>query len=182
MRHVDIDFAAPVRRIGAFHTALLAIGAALMGASLLHFTAVQREADRVEKVYRKAVAEAERDSAKPVRPPEVRLPPTQVRAINAAIDRLNLPWAELFAILETTKPDNVALLAVEPDGKKRSLVILAESRSPEHMLRFVEHLRRQPFFEDAFLTKHELRDEDPSSPYRFSLEIRWTDAHSHDAS
>jgi Tfp pilus assembly protein PilN len=182
MRRVDIDFAGPVRRIGPFYAALLAIGAALLGTSLLHFAATQREANRVEMVYRKSVAEAARNSTKPDPAPELRIPAAQVRAINAAIDRLNMPWAELFAILETAKPDNVALLAVEPDGGKRSLMILAESRSPEPMLHFVERLRGQPFFEDAFLTRHELREQDPSSPYRFSLEIRWTDARANDAS
>jgi hypothetical protein len=182
MRRVDIEFAAPARGIGRLQAALVAIAAALLGASLLHFVAIQRDADRVEKVYRKIMVDAERNPAKSARITEARIPPPQVRAINAAIDRLNLPWAELFAVLETSKPDNVALLAVEPDGKKRTVVIIAESRSPDHMLRFVERLRQQPFFRDAFLTRHELRDVDPSNPYRFSLEIRWTDTHANDAS
>jgi hypothetical protein len=182
MKPIRIDFATPRRRIGRLNAALLAIGAALLALSLLHWMALQRDADRVDKVYRKAVADAKRDSAKPVANAEARIAAPQVRAINAAIERLNLPWAELFAMLEASKPEDVALLAVEPDGRKRSVVILAESRSPEHMLRFAERLRQQPLFADAFLTRHERKDDDPHAPYRFSLEIRWTQAHAHDAS
>jgi hypothetical protein len=41
------------------------------------------------------------------------------------------------------------------------------------MIDFVERLRAVPLFEEAFLVKHERRDQDAAHPYRFALEVRW---------
>ena len=41
------------------------------------------------------------------------------------------------------------------------------------MIAFAERLKRTPMFEEAVLAKHEIREQDPNRPYRFTVELRW---------
>ena len=115
---------------------------------------------------------------------QVRLPPPaapvmiadgRVAAINGAIAELNLPWQALFTSLEQIKPNNIALLGLEPNGPKHVLRISAEAKQAEDMLDFVRLLRRQPPFIDALLVKHETYAQDPNRPLRFAVEAVWKD-------
>ena len=181
MRAPDIRFALGGRGGRRIGTALLVVAAGMLAASLLQLSSAHRKAQWVESEYRKAVAEAERRRSPQGPAGSAELPAARVLAINAAIEKLNLPWAELFAALEQAKPDGVALLRLEPNGGKRSALIVAESRSQEPMIQFVARLREVAFFDDAFLVRHEVREDAAGRPYRFSLEIRWPGAHADDA-
>src|SRR5690606_29033155 len=57
----------------------------------------------------------------------------QVAAVNAAILQLNLPWRDLHDAVATATPASVALLALEPDAKRRVLRITAEARGSDDM-------------------------------------------------
>ena len=103
------------------------------------------------------------------------LPADEVRAINRAIVKLNLPWRRLFAALEAGKPANVALLALEPDPGREVLRVVAEVKQADDMLAFVDRLAARPEFAGVALVKHEINDQDPNRPYRFQLEARWKD-------
>jgi len=109
----------------------------------------------------------------PPEPARAALPETRVVAINNAITQLNLPWAPLFESLENLQPRDVALLSLEPDGKKRLLRILAEAKQPDDMIAFVRLLREQPQFADAVLLKHEVNVQDPNRPIRFLVQAWW---------
>jgi hypothetical protein len=174
VKPIDIQFASRAGDKRIFHIGCLALGALALAASLWEAAMTEAASNQAEAQYRDAVSKAERRAREPAPTRAFSLPPAQIRAVNAAIDKLNLPWGQLFAVLEHTKPDHVALLSIEPDGKKRSLHISAESKTYAEMLDFVERFRQAAPFEDAFLTKHEIRDQDPNRPYRFSVELRWS--------
>ena len=42
---------------------------------------------------------------------------------------LMIPWGDVFSALETSALDDLALLAIEPDAKKRQLKITAEAKN-----------------------------------------------------
>jgi hypothetical protein len=129
--------------------------------------------ERLEADLGEAAANVARRTTVPSVRAAIAIPNTQINAINGAIGQLNLPWTELFQAFEAAKPDTVALISLEPDGRKRTLVVQAETQSPDQMIAFAERLKRLPMIEEAFLIKHEIRDQDPNRPYRFTLELRW---------
>ena len=175
IRAPDIDFAprAPARSAVAF-LALIAAAACCIGV-LWYYFASAGKLQRIDAAISVATDTAERRrSARPAESAPT-IAPTRITAINGAIARLNVPWGELFAAFEAERPKNVALLALLPDARKRSLIVQAEATTPQAMVEFVERLRGVPLFEDAFLLKHERRDQETGQPYRFAVEVRWKD-------
>jgi Tfp pilus assembly protein PilN len=70
-------------------------------------------------------------------------------------------------------PTSVALLALEPDAKRRVLRITAEARSSDDMLAYVERLQDEDWFSGVALTRHEINEQDPNRPIRFQLDAEW---------
>lgn len=96
-----------------------------------------------------------------------------IDSINQAIGQMNLPWGELFGIFESQQNPNLALLALEPDGRMQTLKVLAEAKAPEDMADFFETLLAEKRFSRVLLTKHETNDQDPNRPIRFVLIANW---------
>lgn len=97
----------------------------------------------------------------------------QAEAVNAAILQLNLPWPALRDAIEGATPATVALLSLEPDPRRRSLKITAETRDAEAMIAYVAQLKRQDLFGDVVLLRHEINELDPNRPLRFELDAPW---------
>ncbi len=76
--------------------------------------------------------------------------------------------------IEQGTPATIALLSLDPDPATRTLRIVAEARTSDAMLGFVELLKQQPFFSSAVLVKHEVSDQDPNQPLRFQVDVQWT--------
>lgn len=101
------------------------------------------------------------------------LAPERVAAANRAIDQLNLPWNDLFEIFETRTLPSVALLALEPDGRKGMIRVTAEARTADGMADFLQLLAAEPRLAEVFLTKYEINEQDLNRPVRFVLAARW---------
>lgn len=173
MRAPQIQFARgrdPVRLIGI---AAAVLAAALAGLSAWEYAAKLHVLNQLEADIVGAARLADRRRAAPVSQAAAQIPEPRVNAINSAIARLNIPWSELFAAFETEKAKDIALLALLPDARNRSLVVQAETPSARSMIEFVERLRANASFNEVFLTKHERREQDAGQPYRFTIEIRW---------
>lgn len=113
-----------------------------------------------EPAYHKVVARAQ-------------LQPEQAAAVNAAIMQLNLPWRELHDMVQAATPATVALLALEPDAKKRVLRITAEAKDSEAMIEYIEQMKAQGWFSNVALARHEINDQDQNHPVRFQLDAQW---------
>lgn len=103
------------------------------------------------------------------------IPDSQAAAVNSAVAQLNLPWRDVLTALEEATPPTIALLAVEPDAKKSLVKGLAEAKSSDGMIGYIEQLKQQEFFHAVILTKHETNDQDPNRPLRFQFEAHWTE-------
>lgn len=112
---------------------------------------------------------AARTARKPAAAP-FKLAATHANAINSAILQLNFPWSAALNAIEAATPSTIALLTLEPDGKKNRIKGMAEANSGEGMVAYIEHLKKQPFFADVELTKHEINEQDPNRPFRFQFE------------
>lgn len=169
MKPLDIQFAPQERAVSAAHAALV-VAVAAMGAAAWNYGATRAELVRVHEDIRLATAAGQRREPATA---AAAVPPDRVRAINVAVVQLNLPWSELFEAVESVMPAQVALIALEPNGRMRMLILQAEAKTAEHMIEFVDRLKSVPIFENVVLTRHEIRAQDPNRPYRFSIEVRW---------
>jgi hypothetical protein len=98
----------------------------------------------------------------------------QAASVNAAVMQLNLPWRALQDAIGAATPPTIAMLALEPDARKRSMKITAEAKSSDAMIAYVEELKKQELFSDVALTRHEINELDPLHPIRFQIEAEWT--------
>jgi Tfp pilus assembly protein PilN len=181
MKRVRIDFAAPSFARTLFHTRPATRMLAVVGLALCAAAATvgwQLVAAERAGAVQLAAARARASSAVvlPAAPPQPRVGPAQAGAVNAAVLQLNLPWRALYDAIGAATPPNVALLALEPDARKRSMRITAEVRGGDEMIAYVEQLKRQEWFTTVTLTRHEINDQDPNRPIRFQLDAQWTPA------
>jgi len=102
--------------------------------------------------------------------------PMDARAARAAAGvarDLQVPWAQMLAVLESVQSRDVTLLAVEPSAVLHNVRITAEAKSADAMLNFVDALRGQSFPE-ATLASHQLEAQVPGKPVRFTIQARWS--------
>ncbi len=176
MKPVRIDFApASVRRsvsaTGPAGWLLAGAGLALCVSAAVALVALHGEQVRNDARERRVAG-----APAPVRVAQVSVavPPAQANAVNGALLQLNLPWRDLAEAIEAATPPNVALLALDPEPKTRTLRIQAETKNSADMLAYVEQLKAQEFFVGAALIKHDINEQDTNMPLRFTLEVRWS--------
>ncbi len=89
---------------------------------------------------------------------------------------LLLPWNELFNALEAAAMDDVVLLSIEPDAKKKQLSIIAEAKNKELLFRYIQRLEATPQLSKVYMLKHELLQDIAQQPIRFVVTANWTKA------
>ena len=178
MTRLHIDFAPPSLRRTWFrlHPALLAAGlcglALCLGAAAAAWQVAQQREERGQLIELRARAAAR--LVLPAAAPKAAIPLLQAAAVNAAIVQLNVPWSGLQDAVEAATPATVALLALEPDAKKRLLQISAEVKTAQDMVTYIEQLKQQELFTSVILNHHETNLLDPNRPLRFQLQAQWS--------
>ncbi|HEU4622755.1 MAG TPA: PilN domain-containing protein [Burkholderiaceae bacterium] len=99
------------------------------------------------------------------------LEPAKVTEINRIIHPLNVPWSQVFDALETATPQDVALVAVEPDAQRYAIRLLVEAKSTDALFVYLNALDEHPAFERVALAKHDTQEQDPLKPVRFSIDV-----------
>jgi len=170
MRQVPIDFAQSRRALGwpTLVIFLLGLGCAgWVGHEGWQLTQQRLgRTDRLAQLRERAMQAATQSQT-------VSLSEQQITAINQAVDALNLPWDTLFNTLEAPRYREVALLALLPDREQGTLKIQAEAKSPAEMVGYLRNLQKEPCFSDVILVHHEINDQDPNKPIRFTVEATW---------
>lgn len=178
MKRLELDFHRSPRS-GAGGWALLAAGIALTGTVTWASTRIEAETAAHEAAERAIVAGL----------PEAligRQPPgagnkasdnalADIRRVQARID--NRPWQALFVALEGLASDDVALLSLTPDARKRQVRITAEARDLGAMLAYHRKLEGTPALRDVSLVSHEFAEQVQGRPVRFSLVASWETDH-----
>ncbi len=176
MKPIRIDFAPAsagrtLYRTSAASWLLGALGLALCVSAALAIVQLKAQQSAREAQLQKANAGR---AAAPAPVLKVSIPEAQALAVNAAVAQLNLPWRDLQDALEQASSADVALLGLEPDPKTRTLRINAEARNSDAMLAYVEQIKEQEFFVAAQLSKHDINEQDPNRPVRFTLDVQWS--------
>lgn len=101
------------------------------------------------------------------------LPAAQIKAVNEAVRRLNVPWGEIAQGIEAIRVPDTALLSIEPNARSGRMVVLAEAKNADAMLALYQRALNDSQFADAHLRKLEPNDKEALPVLRFSLDARW---------
>lgn len=174
MKKVRIDFAPPGLGRALYAGPRVALALLLMSLGMMpslvgtsmKYQALLREQARAQARVEAAVPRARAPARAPV-------PEAQASAVNAAVRQLNLPWRALHDAVQSATPAGIALLALEPDAKTRTLRITAEAKNSDDMIGYIEALRQQDWFGSVDLVRHEIEEQDPNRPIRFQIDAGW---------
>ena len=86
------------------------------------------------------------------------------------VQRLSLPWGELFSALESAASDKVALAGIEPDAKTGTVTITGDGKDYLAALSYVLNLSRTEGLERVQLVRHEQKNEGVS----FAVSAAWS--------
>jgi hypothetical protein len=97
--------------------------------------------------------------------------PEEVAAGRDAAQRLSLPWLDLLAALESAATEEVALLGIDPDAAKGTVLITGEARDYLATLDYLRGLGRSETLSQVQLVRHEQK----GRAVAFSVSADWLD-------
>lgn len=98
---------------------------------------------------------------------------SEIKRANEVILQLDLPWGPLFEAVEGSGHETVALLGIQPDAQKRTVSLAAEAKDMPSAVAYVKRLGREPVLSGAHIVNHQVQDQDPDKPLRFSVQAVW---------
>ena len=102
---------------------------------------------------------------------------SRVRAVNTAIRELNLPIGAILRALQPPPELRVAVLGVDAASGEsaRTVKVTAEAPAGEDMARYIGFISGRRPLSGAHLTRHEIIETASGRPYRFTVDVQWTD-------
>jgi len=164
-RRLELDYVASPRP--PLWLGVLVLAAALgIGAELFaRYHDAQLELARLEAAT--SLVSPQRRPARAV--PKERLD-EEVRAAEAVVRQLTLPWASLIETLERAATREVAVLQLQPDAQTRALRLTAEARNREAMFAYVRRLAAAQSLADVHVLSHQVQLDDPQKPIQFTVQ------------
>jgi hypothetical protein len=98
----------------------------------------------------------------------------ELAAVRETVQRLTLPWEELFAALESAATDQVTLASIEPDMAKGTVTISGDGKDYLAALSYVSNLGQSGGLERVQLVRHERKAADPNGPVSFAVTAAWS--------
>jgi hypothetical protein len=112
---------------------------------------------------RQAVRESEaRFARRTPAAPAAKATPQEVAAARETVERLAMPWDQLFRALESAATDKIALASIEPDAAKGMVTISGEGRDYLAALSYVANLSHAAGIERVQLVRHEHKAHRPN--------------------
>jgi hypothetical protein len=110
------------------------------------------------------------------RRPRAQPSPEEIRQGRETYMQLTTPWNDLFRTLEGAAPDNVLLLAIEPDPRAGTVLVSGAGKDYAAVLDYVARLQREKLLTRVHLVRHEIRQDDPQRAAAFSVSASWKEA------
>jgi hypothetical protein len=168
MQRLDIEFCASRGGTPWLGRVLLAVAAVILVDTGLSYHAAREAFDEGSKRL------ARRAPASGTHGPAPKATPQEIAAVRETVERLSLPWEELFIALESAASDRVALAAIEPDTKKGTVTISGDSKDYLAALSYVLNLSKTEGLEHVQLVRHEQKANDPNGPVSFAVSAGWS--------
>lgn len=99
----------------------------------------------------------------------------EIKNANQVLLQLSLPWDGLFQAVESANGGKVALLGIDPDSKRGRIKVSGEAKDFDALLGYIRTLQASKFFTGVYLQHHQVQEQDPDKPIRFTLDASWTD-------
>jgi len=96
--------------------------------------------------------------------------PQEVAAVRETVQRLTLPWDDLFAAIESAASDKVALAAIEPDPRNGTVTITGDGKDYLAALSYVLNLSHTEGMNRVQLVRHEQKNEGVN----FAVSAAWS--------
>jgi Tfp pilus assembly protein PilN len=172
---LSLDFARSRAQAGTLATVVAAAGAVaallVAGAWLDARQEQARWESRLEDTRRLAGRALPRLAPEAAASPQLQ---AELQAANAVLDQMSLGWGGLLDDVEAAVGADVALLALQPDARGRSVTIEGEARQMAALLELLTRLEATGSLEQVHLVQHETRVADPRRPVAFKIQARWT--------
>ena len=168
MRKLDLDYCKASSHASWAAWALLLVGLAWCGEIAFSHVRLEREIKGLETSL--GVAGMARETSH--RGSRQNYSPLELARARETIERIAVPWNELFSAVETVTTEHIALLAIEPDPKSGALSLSGEARDYPALLTYVARLEKSKPLHDVYLRRHELR-KDGSHALVFAITARW---------
>lgn len=107
--------------------------------------------------------------------PRVMQASAQFNNAKELVRRLTLPWDNLFESIEVSAQEKVALLNIQPDVQKGSVLIVAEAKNYDDMLGYTKRLSKTAL-KDVHILNHQIQRREPGQPVRFTVTAFWLNA------
>jgi len=160
MQRLDIDFRGGRRGSPWIGRVLLAAAACVaLDAGLSYHSARNTMAEGQARLGKRAPG-----------PAAPKASPQEVAAVRETVQRLSLPWDELFVALESAASDKVALATIEPDARNGTVTISGDGKDYLAALSYVLNLSRTEGLERVQLVRHEQKNESVS----FAVSAAWS--------
>jgi hypothetical protein len=161
MQRLDIDFRGHGRASPWIGRVLLAAAACVaLDAGLSYHSARTTMAEGQARLAKRTPAGAAAPKASP----------QEVAAVRETVQRLALPWDDLFMALESAASEKVALAAIEPDPRSGTVTISGDGKDYLAALSYVLNLSRTEGLERVQLVRHEQKNESVS----FAVSAAWS--------
>jgi len=162
---LQLDYIAPLRRPRWIGLLLLAVSLGIAGDLVLRYREAQMELQRLETA-RGLLGSGPR----PARAiPKERLD-EHLKAAQATIRQLALPWGALMRALESTATEEVSILQIQPDANAGVVRLTGEARGLQPVLEYMKKLGAAPGLSEVHLLGHQVREDEPQRPVQFTLQ------------
>jgi Tfp pilus assembly protein PilN len=159
MKRLELDFLGTGRHAPWLGRALLALAACVaLDAGLSYHSAKNTLLENQGRLAKRTIG-----------PSAPKTTPQEVAAVRETVQRLSLPWDELFTALESAASDKVALAAIEPDARAGTVTISGDGKDYLAALSYVLNLSRSEGLERVQLVRHEQKNEGVS----FAVSAAW---------
>lgn len=171
MPRLNLDFASSGARADPLGFIFLVLAGIATWQLVDAYASARREGEflegRIEHLQRRVAGSPE--SAQRV--PENTL--REIRHANQVIDQIALPWDRLFQAVEAAANARVSLLGITPDPKSGTVEVTGEALDLAGMFDYVKKLERQGSLSQVYLLNHQVNDQDPQRPVRFTVTASW---------
>ena len=176
MKKIVLDFKQQGPRISLAGVVLLAAGVLVAAQLAMQSSDLHARIGLAEQKLTRLEKEGKRHfQGQPVQAADSATLQLEVKQANEILHRLAMPWHGLFQAIESSNEKEIALLSVQPDMQRGVLRLAGEAKSFDALLAYVERLEKNEALTRVFITQHEIRNQDPDKPVRFSLVANWVE-------
>jgi hypothetical protein len=103
-----------------------------------------------------------------------RVPAEEVASVRETVERIGMPWDQLFGALESAASEDIALSGIEPDPKTGTVLISGNGKDYLAALSYVLNLSHEEALSRVQLVRHEAASKDPQGPVAFAISAAWS--------